>query len=456
MGIYSLKTLVNKYISEAFIPSKIQSEVCYIDFTYKICISTERIMTMYKLNPGLYDNPIQIIKEVISKDVDLLYNQLQMNKFFKKFVIAFDYKVEGDSSANIMHFNETLVDKYFENASKWTKIKSSVLIPRSMITHINDPCYTNTILAASKLMVDLRYNRKLASSKVVIDKYISIDYLKDDMNPEIYKLLKYNGLTRYMLTRGCKEFTRLIRKQHQISWDETNDDNFDEIFKSTIMNVNRVQMVNLIPFIIHDLIEKIDDQYTVEFIGANSESDYSIIKHINMYHQNHCPTIYTNDSDFFTLLSDQDVIIKFPYQNEKTRDKYNVSIKPKDFWNWLLNDKTWNYYDIITISCLLGTDYNKDSPYHIRTIDKLRKFYRDNHVVDRKNPKILYDKIYDSTFDTLKFSTKNLSFLLAMEIYSQASLIENQVLYIEPKKFDMKVINDSFRSLFSDLILDSY
>ena len=204
MGIYSLKTLINKYISEAFVPSKIQSEVCYIDFTYKICISTERIMTMYKANPDLYDNPIQIIKEVISKDVDLLCNQLQMNKFFKKFVIAFDYKLDGNSSMNIMNFNEKLMDMCFEDASKWTKMKSAVLIPRSMVEHINDPRYTNAILAASKLMVDLRYNKKMNSSDVVVDKYIAIDYLKNDMNPEIYKLLKYNGLTRYMLTRGCK------------------------------------------------------------------------------------------------------------------------------------------------------------------------------------------------------------------------------------------------------------
>ncbi len=449
MGIYSLKTLLNKYISEYFVPTKIKSEVCYIDFTNKICISTERIASMYKANKDLYSNPITIVKEIIAKDVELLFNQIKMNKFFKKFVVAFDYGILPDTWTYKDIFDKELIDKYVSSFNKYSKIKTIVLIPRNMVEHINDPRYTQTILSASKLLCDTRCNVRSKSRTADLEKYISLDYLKDKIDPEIYDLFKYSGLTQYMLTRGCKEATRLKRQEKdKILWKDLDPEDFDEMFKTTIMTITPRMLINMVPQIVNELMERFDGKYKVEFIGAHTESDFSILKHIDMYHQNHCPTIYTNDTDFFTLLSDRDVIIKFPYQNEKTGEKYNVSIRPKDFWNWLLNDRSWNYHDIVTLSCLLGTDYNRDSPYHIRTLDKVRKFFKDNKENIKGDPKRMFDKIYDFALNSLNYSNRHLSFLFAMNIYSKANAIENQVLYVEPVPFGIENVEALYKSIY--------
>jgi hypothetical protein len=450
MGIYSLKTLINKYIEEVFVATKIQSEVCYIDFTYKICISTDRIMSMYNSNPTLYSNPIEIVIDIIKKDVDLLYNQIQMNKFFKKFVIAIDYGMKGKNSVSSFKFDENLIDIFFKNASKYVLMKSNVMIPRNMIEHLNDPEYFNSILSSIRLMADLRYNQRKTIDDISIEKYISLEYLKDKISPKIYKQLKYYGLTKYMLSRGCKSATRARRQNAEITLGDTTEENFNKEFRDKLMTISPNVIIALVPYMVKLLLEQINDEYTIEFIGTSTESDFSIIKHINMYHQRHCPTIYTNDTDFFTLLCDKDVIIKYPYQNERTREKYNVSIRPKDFWNWLVQDNSWNYQDIVTISCLLGTDYNRDSPYHIRTIEKLKKFYKENHSLSKKDPKGMYTKVYKDAVDTLQYSTRNLSFLLAMELYSQATAIETQVLYIEPDNLDIRVLNEMFRCMYVD------
>lgn len=450
MGIYSLKTLINKYIEEGFVATKIQSEVCYIDFTYKICISTDRIMSMYNSNQILYSNPIEIVIDIIKKDVDLLYNQIQMNKFFKKFVIAIDYGMKGKNSVSSFKFDENLIDIFFKNASKYVLMKSNVMIPRNMIEHLNDPEYFNSILSSVRLMADLRYNQRKTADDISVEKYISLEYLKDKISPKIYKQLKYYGLTKYMLSRGCKSATRARRQNVEITLGDTTEENFNKEFRDKLMTISPNVIIALVPYMVKLLLEQINNEYTIEFIGTSTESDFSIIKHINMYHQRHCPTIYTNDTDFFTLLCDKDVIIKYPYQNERTREKYNVSIRPKDFWNWLVQDNSWNYQDIVTISCLLGTDYNRDSPYHIRTIEKLKKFYKENHSLSKKDPKGMYNKVYKDALDTLQYSTRNLSFLLAMELYSQATAIETQVLYIEPDNLDIRVLNEMFRCMYVD------
>jgi hypothetical protein len=454
MGIYSLKTFIDKYIKEAFEPSKIHSEVCYIDFTYKICISTARVYNIYKEEQNNYTNPLDLIYDILEKDIELLCNQIFMNRFFKKFIIAFDYGMQSKMSTQ-MHFSEDLLEAFKRNMNKNTMIKSSVMIPRKLIEHLNDKDYEDLILDSAKHLNSIRYNQNRLIDNIPLTSYISIEKIKDKMPEHLYKKIKYNALCKYIATIGCKEVTRLKRKRQEITCGETTEESFDETFKEKIMDINPSYILACVPYIIHEVKQRVGDEYVIEFIGTSTESDFSILKHIETYHKNNCPTIYTNDTDFFTLLGKYDVVIKFPYQNEKTKDKFNVSIKPIDFWNWLLKDQRWSYYDIITLSCLLGTDYNKESPFHIRTIDKIRKYYYE-HKTKSNDPEYMYSTTMAIARDALKYSDKQLPFLLAMELYYNALFIESQIYFIQSTNYiRLDIMNEKKRCIYVDIIFKS-
>lgn len=453
MGITTLTNLVKQYVEEHKHTNKISSEICYIDFTGKICSTTERVNKIYKSNPSLFSTPLELIEYIINEVVKLLFNQINNNKFYKKIVVVFDHCTNEFVINPELNIDSSILEIFIHQLTKDSQLKATVMIPRKFIPFINIPEYFDTIKKSVRNLIEVKYNQNRTFEKVDIKDYIDLKYIESIVDKKVYDKLRTFGLLRYILTRGCKEPERKRISKGKNKAEEFNELSINEFLEKRVMNIIPPMIIGLSEYIILKLKEQLKTNVNIEFLGTTTESDFMIVKHMEMYHKNQCCTIYTTDTDFLALCCKKNTIIKYSHINPVTQEKYNVSINPRDFWNWLLGDESWSYLEIITISCLLGTSYGKQTPYHIRGIENIRNFYNMFKESKNRTPRFMFDKVYKECVKKLKDNIKYVYFLIAMCIYSQANKMESSVCYLNPKNIDLKFINERNRFLIYDLVL---
>lgn len=460
MGIKHLRKYINKYFEQRGQLKEIVSDVCYIDCTTKIYYSVDKLTNVWS-KQGLTENVdkvtiLDLIEEIINKVVDSLLQHINSNKFYKKFILSFDYRYITYISNRFKLSDDVYKNTISKIVDKKKLIDAIPMIPITFITKVgenetlNSDIDIDTLKESVRNMYEVRYNYWKPVKKVL--DYISLEYLQEvETDPEklviIEELIK-TGYTRYILIKEAKSLCRseyndsIIKSKEDISKQlyDTDDTCFDDKFKEYFLKTPFSIIIATVPNIIKRIKERISSDINIEFIGCEDESDFAICRHIYKNYRGSCPTIYTKDTDFFLLLCKKNCILKIPY------DDYNISIYTSDFWNWLLGTDDYTYLDIVGLCCCFGTAFNNFRPKKLmfKNIDEIRKlkfggkFY--NYVYNFAK-KITDPQVYE--------------FLLALEIYKQSEIIENETRFIEPDEINIDLINMKFSNIYSDLLLHS-
>jgi len=480
MGIIKLTKFFNEYIEYLnSIPkshTQIISEICYIDYTANLVITTSNISKKYLKNKS--NSIFDICNEIINTSVNNIIEQVENNKYFKKYIIVFDYKFISKFNSKFQ-FNEELLYDYIQQLQfNKDHIDAIPMIPKNLDIKL-------TPITILKESVRNLYELRI---KNCIHEYQNLYVLlkENSENEEIIKSLINFGLHRYIVLRGAKNHTRrdrniktLCKTVHsQKSFVESSElenilDNINvrlfslfsksnsSEFQNTLSNfknsINYTLIVNLIPILVSKIKMKLLElkiKTQIDFIGCENESDFVIRKHILLYNSLNCPTIYTTDSDLFMLLSDINCYIRI-----KT-PSMNIRIKPNLFWQWLTGLKNIYLNDIIAFCCILGNDYNhfKFTKYKVDTTEDIRELF--------KNNKTLYNNIYNHAiklyqkYKLLKKEPVNelLYFLISLDMYKQCDLIENEIHYINqinPNTFD-KLINNAIELKYRNIFTDNF
>ena len=471
MGIIKLTKYFNEYINS--LPKShenINSEICYIDYTSNLVITTSNIMKKYKsIN---ISSKINIIcNEIINTCINNLCEQIKNNKYFTKYIIVFDYRYLSKFNLNFKLSEQLLNDCIHNLEFNKDYVDSIPMIPKSQ-------SITNTPISTLKENVRNLYELRI---KGEITNYQNLYYLlsneTDETHIQILQTLINFGLTRYIVLRGAKNITRrdrniknmcktihnqksfLISSKLQNVLDNINIRLFEATDEKTFQNilynfkntVNYTLIINLIPILVSrfkEIIKKEPKSEIVEFIGCENESDFVIRKHILLYNKLNCPTIYTNDSDLFMLLCDINCYIRVKTSN------LNIRIKPNLFWQWLTGQDNIYLNDIIAFCCILGNDYNhfKFMKWKIDNIEDIKMLF--------KNNKNLYINVYNHA---LKLYNKHkyielLQFLISLEIYTQCDIIENSIHPIERinEISCNKLLNDTIELKYRNIFTDNY
>lgn len=519
MGIIKLTKFFNEYIDS--LPkthNQIISEICYIDYTANLVITTTNISKRYSKYPSLNLNEqtqsesllyISIIHNICNQIIDTCVNniieQVENNKYFKKYIIVFDYKFISKFNPKFQ-FNDNLLNDYISQL-KFNKdhIDSIPMIPKNLDI-------TTTPITILKESVRNLYELRL---KGLITDYQNLYLLlentsEDKVNEQtiIQSLINF-GLYRYIVLRGAKNNTRRDRniktmcktihshksfveskelgnaldninvRLYSSLYQSQSPKNFNSILNNFKNTVNYTLIVNLIPILVSKIKSEINNREIktqIDFIGCENESDFVIRKHILLYNSLNCPTIYTTDSDLFMLLSDVNCYIRIKSST------LNIRIKPNLFWQWLTGLKNIYLNDIIAFCCILGNDYNhfRFTKYKVETVEDIRELFKNNknlysniynhaiklyqkyklqkniqssenedQIINKTSTKIIGNKNYE-------FIDELLHFLISLDIYKQCDLIENEIHYISSININTydKLINEAielkYRNIFTD------
>lgn len=471
MGINHLRKYINKYFEQRGQLNDINSDICYIDCTAKIYYSVEKLTNIWSKEKLIQDNKnisdqnltvLNLINEITKKIVDSLLQQILTNKFYKKFILSFDYRYISYLS-NKFILSDNVYNHIMQKitSDKKKSIESTPMIPITFLDsehkHIKQNIDFEVLQESIRNMYEVRHNYWKPVKKIL--DYISLEYLKNinsqacqtSQNSQIElidKLIRI-GYVRYILIKEAKSTCRsnykdsIIKSKDDISKQlyESDDNLFSDKFKEYFLKIPFSVVLSMIPNIIKQIKDSLPKEIDVEFIGCEDESDFAICRHIYKNYRGNCPTIYTKDTDFFLLLCKRNCVLKIPYED------YNVSIYTSDFWNWLLGTDDYTYLDIVALCCCFGTSYNRFRPKKLmfKDIEDIRKmkfggkFYNYAYGLAKK---ISDPQIYD--------------FLLALEIYKQSEHIENETRYIEPEEINLELINMKFSNIFSDLLLTEH
>lgn len=443
MGIFKLRKFIDQYLSterKNIDKQQINSDVCYIDFTSKIILSTSSVSR----NISTTDTTLELINRIIDKNVEAIVNQIRSNRYYTKYILAFDYRYITSTSSKLK-FSKRIIDNY---VNKLETMKERIDIVPMIPINLTSSSFS-VMEKGVRNLYEVRYNYWKPEKKLL--DYISLKYLidntpVDDPIRTTYIKCLESGHARYMLLRGAKNEVRTSRNKtnytsktktvkSDISMDLYNSENFDAELKKYLSNIPYTLIISLIPTIvkrIKDLLFDID----IEFIGCENESDFAIRKCIKENHPNDCPTVYSRDTDLLMLLSDINCVIKFPYQN------HNVSIYPIRFWTWLLK-QDYTFKDVVNVCSVLGTDYNQYRPRCLKIADNAdinSNLLEEIREVNRK----------EISKETIPRGLS--TYLLATEIYLQSDNIENDIHHIRPHELDMDLINMKFSNLYTDLL----
>ena len=477
MGIIKLTKFFNDYIAQ--LPkthSPIVSEICYIDYTANLVIVTSSISKKYAYSqhPDIHEICNQIINTCVSNIIE----QIKNNKYFKKYIIVFDYKYISKFNSKFQ-FNDDLLSDYISQLQfQKDHIDSIPMIPKNL-----DILTTSitTLKESVRNLYELRIKNCIADYQNLYSLLQSPRYTDSNEKMIIQSLINF-GLYRYIVLRGAKNYTRrdrniktlckTVHSQKSVIQLKELGNKLDNInvrlyqalsnpqsFKTTLTNfkntINYTLIVNLIPILVSKIKSEIKAQKIktqVDFIGCENESDFVIRKHILLYNSLNCPTIYTTDSDLFMLLSDINCYIRIKSST------LNIRIKPNLFWQWLTGLKNIYLNDIIAFCCILGNDYNhfRFTKYKIDTLSDIRELFNNN--------KNLYLNVYNHAvklYAKYKLNKKGpinelLHFLISIDIYKQCDLIENEIHYIETVNRNMyarlidETIELKYRNIFTD------
>lgn len=516
MGIIKLTKFFNEYIAYLNNNPKphtqINSEICYIDYTANLVITTTNISKKYFhsscINQNQFPNTIyEICNQIIDTCTNSIIEQIENNKYFKKYIIVFDYKYISKFNSKFQ-FNDDLLSDYISQLQfNKDHIDSIPMIPKNL-NILTTPI---SILKESvRNLYELRLKNCICDYQNLYTLLLN-SRSSGNINEEtiIQSIINF-GLYRYIVLRGAKNYTRrdrniktLCRAVHaqksfvestelknvldninvrlysklinanknnqnnkneenneidlnnKTKWEFINNSEFQQTLDNFKTNVNYTLIVNLIPILVSKIKSEIKSRKLstqIDFIGCENESDFVIRKHILLYNSLNCPTIYTTDSDLFMLLSDVNCYIRIKSSN------LNIRIKPNLFWQWLTGLQNVYLNDIIAFCCVLGNDYNhfRFTKYKIDTINDIRELF--------KNNKTLYCNIYNHAiklYQKYKVAQKGpmnelLYFLISLDMYKQCDLIENEIHYIDtvnPNIYDKMIIEAvelKYRNIFVD------
>lgn len=371
MGINKFYKILGQYYTEYLSsnPQKFKSEICYIDCTSKIynLFYKHYKLENLKLRITNETNIYQIIENIIENIADNLVTQIIENKYFKHYVLVFDYKFTSPLNEKFKFSDEII--KYFnggfdvlDKLNSYEKMNSKAMIPKL----IN---ITKTPINELKMLIrnsgEIKWSRWNPSKNIV--NYVSIDWLinsvkqdfrmkyKIPIDPELQKyqnpdkirneelkndLIKYKkllelkefGFYRYLLEHGIKLFankkprTKNSEILKKIWYETKTNDDFSEQINDNYFEIQPQLIVDLIPHIIHKITEKINgSNKIIEFLGCEQESDFVIKKHIKLncpYGQ--IPTILTGDTDLLLLLHDVECVIKMKLKINNKDNKTNT------------------------------------------------------------------------------------------------------------------------------------
>lgn len=465
MGISGLSQYLNEYAAVANkCQQAIDSKVCYIDYTSVLVSTTANISKRHAKNDSnqCLADIHNMCEEIIQTCVHNLVDQLEHNKYFIKYIIVFDYKCVSNFSSHF-YLNDELLSEYIHTLPFQKDYTDLIpMIPKTLDIHTTP---VDVLKESVRNLYELRIHR-------MISDYQNLYVLKmDESSPDYIQLvdsLISTGYNRYFVLRGAKNATRRERNIKNMckaihsnrTLDNSLHTKLDNVnvrlyetlndtaaFTSTLHNfqhsISYQLIINLIPLIVQRIKAELQSkaiETNVEFIGCENESDFVIRKHIKLYNQLNCPTVYSNDSDLFMLLCDVDCYIRLKQNN------LNVRLKPNLFWRWLTGSSYVNFRNISTFCCLLGNDY---------TQFKFKKYLMTDVKQLFKN-KYLYDSVYTSSLKLYhKYKTNDiLYFLLVLEMYAQADLIENNIHYLDnhlDSQLDIyKQIELKYRNIFTE------
>lgn len=458
MGINHLRKYINKYFEQRGHLKEISSDICYIDCTSKIYYSVDKLTNIWSKQTFNLDKQkikiIDLINEIINKVVESLLQQINSNKFYKRFILSFDYRYIAYIS-NRFKLSDDVYKHIIEKITDKKKLIDAIpMIPINFVEYVNGKESLNldididTLHESVRNMYEVRYNYWKPIKKIL--DYISLEYLQqfetDHEKLMIIEELIKTGYTRYILIKEAKSRSRseykdsIIKSNDDISKQlyDTNENCFENKFKEYFLKTPFSVIISMVPNIIKNIKEHVPKNIDVEFIGCEDESDFAICRHIYKNYRGNCPTIYTKDTDFFLLLCKRNCILKIPYED------YNISICTCDFWNWLLGTDNYSYYDIVALCCCLGTSFNRFRPkkFMFNSIEDIRKM---------KFGGKFYNYVYN--FAKTIQDPSIYEFLLALEIYKQSDIIENETRFIEPGEINFDLINMKFSNIYSDLLL---
>ena len=150
MGISTLRKLLNEYIKTKP-EQKINSNICYIDYTYKIILSTNNVIQQYKFSNEY--TPNELINMIIDKSVQSIVTQIKNNKYYSEYIISLDFRNINNMNSKF-HFSNEIITNYINNF--WTnkeKIESIPMIPKGI--NLSDSDGVKTCI---RNMYDIRYN----------------------------------------------------------------------------------------------------------------------------------------------------------------------------------------------------------------------------------------------------------------------------------------------------------
>ena len=213
MGIIKLTKFFNEYINS--LPkthNQIISEICYIDYTANLVITTSNISRRYSKSIQDHSSEFgKIIHEICNQIIDTCVNniieQIVNNKYFKKYIIVFDYKYISKFNPKFQ-FNDNLIDDYISQLPfQKDHIDSIPMIPKNLNIK------TTPIIILKESVRNL-YELRL---KNCITEYQNLYYLLEN-TPEtdvnaltiLHSIIKF-GLYRYIVLRGAKNNTRRDR-----------------------------------------------------------------------------------------------------------------------------------------------------------------------------------------------------------------------------------------------------
>lgn len=449
MGIKHLRSVIHAYYNAKLQKSNriIRSTVCYIDCTSKIVYNANN------MNKNINNkSPIELIENIVNKSVEAIAKQINRGFHYNKFILVFDLKSISDINPKF-ELSQEIIDQYVKLLDTNKESMASIpMLPKIMDIYNTD---VDSLKLSVRNLYEVRWN--YWSPNKQITNYTSIRrLLKTETNPDVIDKLNTlykSGIERYILFRGAKYLTKHARlREKNMSTDiveklfKTDAHKFDKEFRKYLLNAPYNLIISLTRRIVDGIINSTPDK-DVSFLGCEHEADFVIRNHIKHYHSNACPTIYTCDSDIVMLMCDVNCVVKIPYEDVDRR-KFNISIYPIEFWKWILRTNKIDFKNIVTICCLLGTDYNTElcENVSIEHIDDMAKYYVNN----------LYEEIVAGCKKTLKVRTQQniVQLLTAIEILIQSDRIETVLHHIKPEDaIDLSIVNLKFSNIYTDLLL---
>ena len=224
MGIIKLNKYLNEYILNTNLKEQINSEICYIDYTANLVITTSMIMKKYK-QTNLNLNISEICNEIIDTCKTSLVEQIKNNKYFTKYIIVFDYKYLSKFNLNFK-LSEELLNECINNLQfNKDHIDAIPMIPKTYLNEIsqrgfqvneiknNDSLINGSLKNENNLNEISQRGFRVNENNKTLNINIPISTLKESVR-NLYELRIKGEITNYqniyyMYSKALKEYSTL-------------------------------------------------------------------------------------------------------------------------------------------------------------------------------------------------------------------------------------------------------